>query len=638
MQILSRIRVRAKLALLLGVTVLAMATSIGIAASILKQRMMDDRVDKLRAIVQTAIGQTQSLEDQVVAHQLTREQALEQLRKAAHSMRFDAGDGYIYAQTLDNRFVVHGANPSLEDTQSQVKDTSGRSLTSLIVAALRSGDDGVVAYDFVKPGQARPQPKVAYIARFAPWGLVFGAGAYTEDLEASFHAIVWKLSSVAAAILFVSLLVAWVINRDIVGSLGRLNAVMGRLSRGDLEAAIPGTDRRDEVGSMANALLVFKQELKKAEELRAEQEAERARAQAARVESMVAMAETIEAEARNAMTEVGERTTAMAQAASSMSGSASRTGVSAESAAAAAAQALANAQMVASAAEELSTSIREIGSQVNQSAQVVSRAVAAGRATRETIEALNEQVSSIGRVTDMIGDIAAKTNLLALNATIEAARAGEAGKGFAVVASEVKQLATQTARSTDEISRHIAEVRHATTASVAAVDRIENTISEVNAIAGSIAAAVEQQSAATGEIARNITETATAANLMAGRTTEVSGEAAKTGEDAALVLQNSNALHETIGGLQRALLRVVRTSSSDVDRRQGRRRPCHVEAAIIHGGVSDAAILHDLSEHGCRAVSEAHCEVGQDIEIALQGNRLRGCVVARSAEGPRDIM
>src|SRR6202020_1076260 len=112
--------------------------------------------------------------------------------------------------------------------------------------------------------------------------------------------------------------------------------------------------------------------------------------------------------------------------------------------------------------------------------------------TRSTIETLNDQVALIGSVADMISEIAAKTNLLALNATIEAARAGDAGKGFAVVASEVKALATQTARSTEEIGRHIDQVRAATGASVAAVTRIEDTITELNAIAGSIAAAVEQ--------------------------------------------------------------------------------------------------------------------------------------------------
>ena len=161
---------------------------------------------------------------------------------------------------------------------------------------------------------------------------------------------------------------------------------------------------------------------------------------------------------------------------------------------------MANAQTVASAAEQLTASIREIGTQVEHSSEVVSRAVAAGTERRATIATLSEQVTQIGVVADMINDIAARTNLLALNATIEAARAGDAGKGFAVVASEVKQLAMQTARSTEEIGRHIARVGAATSASVAAVARMEQTVNEINEIAGSIAAAMEQQGAATAEI------------------------------------------------------------------------------------------------------------------------------------------
>ena len=216
-----------------------------------------------------------------------------------------------------------------------------------------------------------------------------------------------------------------------------------------------------------------------------------------------------------------------------MSASAARTRNSAHSAAIASAQALATAQTVASAAEQLSASIHEIGAQMAKSTEIVGRAVAAGVETRATIDALNEQVGRIGAVADMIGAIAGKTNLLAVNATIEAARAGDAGKGFAVVASEVKALATQTARSTQEIAQHISEVRSATGVSVAAVARIEQTIGEMNAIAGSIAAAVEEQGAATAEIARNVAETASAAIKMTDRTGEVSIEADQTGKHAA---------------------------------------------------------------------------------------------------------
>ncbi|HEY1932498.1 MAG TPA: methyl-accepting chemotaxis protein [Acetobacteraceae bacterium] len=636
MRLLSHLHLRTKLAILMVLSGLVLIVSIGVSASLLHQRMRSDRIDKLHAAADMAIGLAQSLENQVRAHKLTRDQALEQFRGAAHAMLFDDGQGYIVAQTLDNRIIVHGALPKLDNTLSGAKAADGTSLTSIIVAALRNADRGVVAYGFARPGETQIQPKVAYVARFAPWNLVFTVGAYTADLDTAFHAILWELIGIGAAILLVTLLVAWLIEHDITQSLGALNSVMTRLTHGELHVAIPGTERRDEVGSMANAVAVFKNGLQEAERLRADQEAERVRAQAGRVAALVSMAETIEAEVHDAITDVGRQTTAMATAANSMKASANRTGTSADGAAAAAGQALANAQTVASAAEELAASIREIGGQVDQSARIVGQAVTAGRTARKTIEALNEEVGNIGRVADMIGDIAAKTNLLALNATIEAARAGEAGKGFAVVASEVKQLATQTARSTEEIGRHIGEVRNATNASVAAVRQIEATIEQVNAIAGSIAAAVEQQSAATAEIAHTVAETAAAANQMTERTAEVSAEANTTGKEAVGVLGSTAALSDTVGGLQRALVRVVRTSTSDVDRRRnGRRRPCYIEASILHGGRTEAAILRDVSEHGCYAATAAPCQAEQQVEIVLQhlGKRMKGQVTMASGGG-----
>jgi methyl-accepting chemotaxis protein len=260
---------------------------------------------------------------------------------------------------------------------------------------------------------------------------------------------------------------------------------------------------------------------------------------------------------------------------------------------------------------------------VSQSSAVVSRAVEAGHETRETIATLNEQVARIGAVAEMIGVIAARTNLLALNATIEAARAGDAGKGFAVVASEVKQLATQTAKSTEEISRHINEVRTATGASVAAVGRIEATIGEINAIAGSIAASVEEQGAATAEIARNVSETAAAANEMTSRTGDVSEEARQTGRRAADVLQNTGALDDAIHDLHDAVIHLVRTSTSEADRRRYRPRSCFVVATIACGGTSEPASVHDISERGCLARTSLRCPVGQRIEVVLTAFKLR---------------
>jgi methyl-accepting chemotaxis protein len=347
------------------------------------------------------------------------------------------------------------------------------------------------------------------------------------------------------------------------------------------------------------------------------------------------MAEKIESATDEALETVGARTAQMVATAEAMSASAGRTGTSAEGAATAATHALANAQTVASAAEQLAASIREIGGQVHQSSAMIGQAVQAGNETRRTIETLNEQVGRIGVVADMIGEIAAKTNLLALNATIEAARAGDARKGFAVVASEVKQLATQTARSTEEISRHIGDVRAATGASVAAVGRIDQTIGEVNAIAGSIAAAVEEQGAATAEIARNVSETASAANEMTRRITEVSAEAQQTGEHSTQVRDDAAALNTVVDGLRHSVTRVVRTSTEEVNRRHLQRYavnlPCRLSVAGL--GTQSARVV-DLGEGGASLRDAPRLAQGASGTLAVDGvNSALPFTVEAVAEG-----
>ena len=635
MHVLSHLRLRTKLAALMGLSAIALIATVAVASSLLHQRMIDDRVDKLRAVVQTAQGLAQSLENQVAGHQISHEQAIAQFRGAVHTVRFDDGAGYLVAWTNDGTVIAHGTLPTIEGKPTPVGDADGRTILQLGEAALHGGDHGVVVYSFPRPGQTTPQPKIAFAAHFAPWQMVFMSGAYTDDLDAAFRATLLRLTTIGGIILLVSLMAAWLVDRDITGSLSRLKIAMENLAHGQLATDVPGTERRDEVGGMAGAVLVFKDSMVMAERLTAERVQEHERAEAAKQAALLEMAETIEREAKQALSEVDRRTMAMVEAANGMSASAVRTGASAGSAAEAAAQALANAQTVASAAEQLTASIREIGGQVSQSSSVVGRAVEAGRITRETIGALNEQVGRIGTVADMISEIAARTNLLALNATIEAARAGDAGKGFAVVASEVKQLATQTAKSTEEISRHIGEVRAATGASVAAVGRIEETIGEINAIAGSIAAAVEQQGAATAEIARKVTETATAANEMTNRTHEVSAEAERTGEQAVEIRENTAALESAMHDLQRTVVHLVRTATTEADRRRFRRRPCFVEATVSLQGRSVTASLQDISERGCYAVTDLHAQPGQRVDIALSrfDIRLAGTVTEQSEDG-----
>jgi methyl-accepting chemotaxis protein len=207
---------------------------------------------------------------------------------------------------------------------------------------------------------------------------------------------------------------------------------------------------------------------------------------------------------------------------------AGRTGTRASAVAAASTQASANVQTVAAAAEELSASVGEITRQVNEGARIASEAMGRARETDATVQGLAEGAKRIGDVVRLINDIAGQTNLLALNATIEAARAGEAGKGFAVVASEVKNLATQTAKATEEIGAQIAAIQGDTQRAVAAIQGIAGVIESIDRITAAIAAAVEQQGAATTEIARNVQQAAAGTNEVSASIADVNAAVAET--------------------------------------------------------------------------------------------------------------
>ncbi|HEY0835957.1 MAG TPA: methyl-accepting chemotaxis protein [Azospirillum sp.] len=414
------------------------------------------------------------------------------------------------------------------------------------------------------------------------------------DNERSAAAIVTHLLIAMGVMIGIAMAGIVLVQVNVVGPLRRSVAVMADLAAGNLAVGIGFRGRRDEIGGIAEALRVFRAAARENERLRAEQEALRAAAEEEKRRALEDMARTVEEETRAAVARVAERTARMAGNAQAMAASAGLVSENAQSVAAAAGQALGNAQTVAAATEEMTASIRDIAKQVAHASAVTHGAVQAADGATGTIRSMSEAVGRIGDVARLIADIAGQTNLLALNATIEAARAGEAGKGFAVVAQEVKNLATQTARSTEEITRQIGEIEGVTRAAVAAVDGVVGTIAEVDGIAAGIAAAMEQQGAVTHEIARTVVETTTAAREVSDRIAHVSSEAGATGGHAAEVRQMAAEVEDSIESLQEVLVRIVRTSTRDVDRRAAPRYavdlPCRIGDA--------RAVVKDLSEGG----------------------------------------
>lgn len=328
---------------------------------------------------------------------------------------------------------------------------------------------------------------------------------------------------------------AILIGRGIVGPVTAMTDAMTRLATGDRTVTIPARSNNDEIGDMARAVEVFKQNAIKAEVLAAEQDAEHA-AKELRAVRLAEMVQRFEAQVSGMVGEFSSASTELETTARSMTATAGQTNAQAGSVAVAAAAASSSVQTVATAAEQLSSSITEISIQVAQAAKVSERAVLDARRTDDIVRALAEGARKIGDVVGLITSIAGQTNLLALNATIEAARAGAAGKGFAVVASEVKSLAQQTAKATQEIAGQIAQIQGATQEAVRAIQGIVTTLGEVSVIATTIAAAVEEQGAATTEIASNVQQTASNTQKVTSNISGVSVAASSTGVAAEKVL------------------------------------------------------------------------------------------------------
>ncbi|TYO63062.1 HAMP domain-containing protein [Bradyrhizobium hipponense] len=366
----------------------------------------------------------------------------------------------------------------------------------------------------------------------------------------------WMMIAFAVAVVVLTM-VAFLLGRSISTALSAMIDAMTRLARGELSISVPGLGRTDEIGEMAGAVEVFRNNMAEAERLRAEQSEADARRRMQRKADMQRLADSFEGAIGEIIETVSSAATELEASSNTLTQAAERGSGLASAVAAASEEASANVQSVSSASEEMTSSISEISRQVQESARVADVAVEQAQRTNARVAELTKAAGRIGDVVDLINTIAGQTNLLALNATIEAARAGEAGKGFAVVATEVKALAEQTAKATGEIGLHIGAIQRATIDSVGAIREIGDTIARMSEISSTIAAAVEEQGAATQEISRNIQHAAQGTSDVSANIGEVQRGAGETGAASAQVHSAAQSLSQESNRLKSEVARFL---------------------------------------------------------------------------------
>ncbi|CAI9411052.1 hypothetical protein ANOBCDAF_02384 [Pleomorphomonas sp. T1.2MG-36] len=417
------------------------------------------------------------------------------------------------------------------DEASAILNKTSQPPFNAVIAALQSGIDQINADTAVAQAEAVADYRSAF---------VLTAGTITAGLVLALGALAFVFYGV-------------------VRPLHRITDAMGEVAGGNLSAAIPHADAKNEIGKMAGTLKVFRDGLMETERLRLAS----AEAEASNRERLIAERAAIADRFEEAMGTLAEgfvhSSSEVADAARNLASTAEETSRQAQAVAGAAETASENVQTVAAGTEELSASVREITTQVTRSADIARTAAGEAQRSSENVKALSASAQGIGEVVELIRAIAEQTNLLALNATIEAARAGEMGKGFAVVASEVKNLAGQTAKATEEIASKIQEMQAATSVTVDSISLIVSTIGTIQGVTQSIAGAVEEQGAATTEIAGNTHKAANGASDVTENISGVGTAAEMTGSAATQLMSLSGALQTQAADLKGEVANFVKS-------------------------------------------------------------------------------
>jgi methyl-accepting chemotaxis protein len=543
-------RISFKFALIMTLALAGMLAMAPIALFSMRSQMLADREAKTQQMIDVGYGILANYHRLEIAGKLSREQAQAAAIDEIKGLRYDKVE-YFWINDMLPRMIMHPIKPELDGKDlSTMKDPNGNYLFNGFVDLVKRQGAGFYSYLWPKPGFEQPVPKISFVKGFEPWGWIIGTGIYLDDVAGVFNQIALTFALVCAATIVIVLVGSVLIGRSVTRPLAKITSLTERLASGDSDFEVPYTNRKDEVGELAKALQVFKENAAQIARMHGEQAVLKQNADSERRKAMMELAGKFEASVQAVVGDLFSDAREMQESAQILSKTAGEANQRATAMAGACEQASTNVKAVAAATEELSCSIAEINTRVGQAALVADKAVSNSEKTNDVVQGLAVAAEKIGEVIGLINQIASQTNLLALNATIEAARAGEAGRGFAVVAAEVKSLASQTAKATDEISAQIAAIQTETQQVVVNIQSIRGTILEVNEISSSIATAVGQQEAATQEIAASVEDAANGTTQVLQNITRVTNATSQTGGAADQVLGSSGRLSGKVQVLQ----------------------------------------------------------------------------------------
>ena len=434
----------------------------------------------------------------------------------------ESGETYIvgsdYMMRNDSRFVTKGETSILK---TKVE-------TSTVKAALEGKDGFEQISDYRGTPVYSAHTPIEFLgSKFA----IIGEVSVTEA-NAPIISLRNKLLMIVGGIVAVMIMVGALFAHKITSALSNITKAMRKVADGELKTEVPSLSRKDEIGEIAAALQVFKENAQAMEQMQQQEDKNKIANEEQKKGMMRDLANKFEQNVKGVVDMVASAATEMDATSKSVTNVAANNKGKLEMLNSQIAGTSKNVQMVSSATSQLSSAINEISSQIARATTITAAAVEEAKTTDVTVKGLTEASGKIGEVLEMINSIAAQINLLALNATIEAARAGEAGKGFAVVASEVKNLAGQTTKATEQIAVFINSIQGATSDTVSAINSIGAKIRDINAISSTIAAAVEEQGAATRDIANNVQQASTSTEEVARNANDVSAASAETGDAA----------------------------------------------------------------------------------------------------------